>query len=495
MKVIAALAISTGILAAQSTRPVTRSVTAVRHWSLSDVTRVAIEVSGEFEFKTDRLHNPERIYFDILNARPRIESRRVWTETLDDKRLQKIRVAETTPGVTRVVLDLTGDMQATTSQLTIPDRLIIELRPSTIAPAIPTTLPAPASLPVPAPSAPRLEAPATKPALKPIVAEAEKEAAPAPVTPGPKTSKAEPTQRVETASSKGSKSELAHVETAAAKSSKAEPAFVETAVKTSKTEPVRVETATAARRTSTGTTSLVRTLGLKIGRVVIDPGHGGHDQGTEGARGLLEKDLVLDVAMRVGKLIEDRMGAEVVYTRSDDTFIPLEMRTEIANEKKADLFISIHANSSPVSRISGVETYYRNMTTSRDALDVAARENAASQRSIADLEDLLHKVMIGDKVEESKEFAARVQTSLYAFSARTFPDNKNRGVKKAPFVVLAGAKSPSVLVEIGFLSNSKEEALLRKADYKQKLAEALYRGIARYAESLSHVAVAKAGSE
>jgi N-acetylmuramoyl-L-alanine amidase len=253
------------------------------------------------------------------------------------------------------------------------------------------------------------------------------------------------------------------------------------------------ETARAAKRTSTGTTSLTRALGLKIGRVVIDPGHGGHDQGTEGVKGLLEKDLVLDVAKRVGKLIEEQLGAEVVYTRTDDTFIPLESRTAIANEKKADLFLSIHANSSPVPRIAGVETFYRNMTTSRDALDVAARENATSQRSIADMEDLLHKLMIGDKVEESKEFAGRVQQSLYAFSARSLPGTKDRGVKKAPLVVLFGAKSPSVLVEIGFLSNAREEALLRKHDYRQKLAEALFRGVSRYAESLSHTQqVAKA---
>ena len=144
-------------------------------------------------------------------------------------------------------------------------------------------------------------------------------------------------------------------------------------------------------------------------------------------------------------------------------------------------------------RIAGVETYFRNMTTSKDSLDVAARENATSQKSIADMEDLLHKMMIGDKVEESKEFAGRVQASMYAFSAKTFPGTKDRGVKKAPFVVLAGAKSPSVLVEIGFLSNAREEALLRKPDYRQKLAEALFRGLSRYAESLSHMQqVAKA---
>jgi N-acetylmuramoyl-L-alanine amidase len=133
------------------------------------------------------------------------------------------------------------------------------------------------------------------------------------------------------------------------------------------------------------------------------------------------------------------------------------------------------------------------MTTSKDSLDVAARENATSQKSIADMEDLLHKLMIGDKVEESKEFAARVQQSLYAFSAKTFTGTKDRGVKKAPFVVLAGAKSPSILVEIGFLSNAREEALLRKPDYRQKLAEALFRGVSRYTDSLSHTQqVAKA---
>jgi N-acetylmuramoyl-L-alanine amidase len=259
-----------------------------------------------------------------------------------------------------------------------------------------------------------------------------------------------------------------------------------------KTESLPIESAKAARRTTAGNSSLIRTLGLKLGRVVIDPGHGGHDQGTESARGLLEKDLVLDVAKRVGKLIEDRLGAEVIYTRSDDTFIPLEARTALANDNKADLFLSIHANSSPAVHIAGVETYFRSFTTARDALDVAARENATSQKSIAELEDVIHTMMLGEKVEESKEFAARVQASLFAFSARNFPGIRDRGVKKAPFVVLAGAKAPSVLVEIGFLSNAKEESLLHKGDYRQKLAEALFRGVSRYAEGLSHFAVAKA---
>jgi N-acetylmuramoyl-L-alanine amidase len=252
------------------------------------------------------------------------------------------------------------------------------------------------------------------------------------------------------------------------------------------------EVAKSARLTTGGESSMVRALGLKINRVVIDPGHGGHDEGTSGPKGLLEKDLVLDVAQRLGKLIEQRMGSEVIYTRSDDTFVPLEGRTELANEKKADLFLSIHANSSPAApRVTGIETYYLNFTQSKDSLEVAARENATSDKTVFDLRDLIQKITLQEKAEESREFAERIQASLYSLSARNFPGEKNRGVRKAPFVVLIGANMPSVLVEIGFLTNPKEESLLRKPDYRQKVAEALYRGIGRYSDGLSHFQVAK----
>ena len=254
--------------------------------------------------------------------------------------------------------------------------------------------------------------------------------------------------------------------------------------------PAPPEAVKAAKRTSSGESSLVRALGLKLSRVVIDPGHGGHDQGTEGPHGLLEKDLVLDVSKRLGALIEERLGAEVIYTRSDDTFIPLEGRTALANEKKADLFLSVHANSSPIPRIAGVETFYMNISGTKDAMDVASRENATSQKSIFELTDLIQKIARHDKAEESKEFAGRIQTALYAFSARNIAGSKNRGVKSAPFVVLIGANMPSILAEIGFLSNPKEEALLQKPDYRQKLADALCRGLSRYADSLSHFQVA-----
>jgi N-acetylmuramoyl-L-alanine amidase len=227
-------------------------------------------------------------------------------------------------------------------------------------------------------------------------------------------------------------------------------------------------------------------LGLKLTRVVIDPGHGGHDQGTAGPHGLLEKDLVLDVAQRLGALIEERMGAEVIYTRSDDTFLPLQARTALANEKKADLFLSIHANSSPVAPVAGIETFYLGMKGTKYAMDVASRENASFEKSVFDLPDLVEQIAKNEKAQESKEFAERIQAALYAFSERNVPGSKDRGVKSAPFVVLIGAHMPSVLAEIGFLTNVKEESLLKKSDYRQKLAEALYRGVSRYAESLSH---------
>ena len=246
-----------------------------------------------------------------------------------------------------------------------------------------------------------------------------------------------------------------------------------------------------AKPTMDGDRSLIRALGLKIGRIVVDAGHGGHDTGTIGPNGLREKDLVLDVALRLGKLLDQRMGAEVVYTRDDDTFIPLETRTAIANQQQADLFISIHANSSSDSSARGVETYYLNFTSSRDALDVAARENAVSEASIHQLQDLVKKIALKEKIEESREFAADVQQSLYTGLATSHNSSlRDRGVKKAPFIVLIGANMPSILAEISFISNPGDEHKLETPEYRQKIAESLYRGVAKYVGGLSGVKVA-----
>lgn len=237
--------------------------------------------------------------------------------------------------------------------------------------------------------------------------------------------------------------------------------------------------------TADGEPSLTRTLGLKIGRIVIDAGHGGHDSGTLGVGGIEEKDIVLDVALRLGKLLHDRLGAEVVYTRASDTFIPLETRTAIANKAQADLFISVHANSSRDESARGVEVYYLNFTSDPEAMRVASRENAVSTESVHELSDLVKKIALKDKIDESRELASDIDTSLYAGLRRGSPGLKDRGVKKAPFVVLIGANMPSVLAEISFVTNSQDAAKLSSPEYRQRVAESLYAGIARYAEGIN----------
>jgi N-acetylmuramoyl-L-alanine amidase len=192
----------------------------------------------------------------------------------------------------------------------------------------------------------------------------------------------------------------------------------------------------------------------------------------------------------LGKLLETRLGAEVVYTRKDDTFIPLETRTAIANQARADLFISIHANSSHDPDARGVETYYLNFTSSPDALDVAARENAVSEKSIYELQDLVKKIAMKEKIEESREFATDVQASLHSGLSSKAPAIRDRGVKKAPFIVLIGANMPSILAEISFVSNPTDEHRLATSEYRERIAESLYRGIAKYVNGLSGVKVA-----
>jgi N-acetylmuramoyl-L-alanine amidase len=189
-------------------------------------------------------------------------------------------------------------------------------------------------------------------------------------------------------------------------------------------------------------------------------------------------------------MLETRLGAEVVYTRKDDTFIPLETRTAIANQEQADLFVSIHANASDDPDARGVETYYLNFTSSKDALEVAARENAVSEKSIHELQDLVKKIALKEKIEESREFASDVQRALHSGLAAKSPGLRDRGVRKAPFIVLIGANMPSILAEISFVSNPGDEHRLRTPEYRQRIAESLYRGISKYVSGLSGVKVA-----
>ena len=185
----------------------------------------------------------------------------------------------------------------------------------------------------------------------------------------------------------------------------------------------------------------------------------------------------------------------MVYTRDDDTFVPLETRTAIANQNQADLFISVHANSSRDASARGVETYYLNFTSDPAALDVAARENAVSDKSIHELQDLVKKITLKEKIGESRELASDVESSLATGLSSKSVAMRSRGVKKAPFIVLIGANMPSILAEISFLSNPGDEKKLKTPEYRQKIAESLYRGISRYVSSLSSVKVAQQASK
>jgi N-acetylmuramoyl-L-alanine amidase len=255
-----------------------------------------------------------------------------------------------------------------------------------------------------------------------------------------------------------------------------------------------IRPASAPQPLRDGQSTLTRTLGLKIGRIVIDPGHGGHDTGTIGPTGLMEKDLCLDVALRLGKIIDQRLpGADVVYTRSDDTFVPLEERTSIANQAKADLFISIHANSSRDSGARGIETYYLNLKGTSEAMEVAARENATAQEGVHELESLVKRIAQTEKIDESKEFAEDIQESLSERIQKTSKSARNRGVRKAPFVVLIGADMPSILTEISFLSNPADEKLLKQPEQRQRVAEGLYQGISSYLQNMNSVTVNLSG--
>jgi N-acetylmuramoyl-L-alanine amidase len=233
---------------------------------------------------------------------------------------------------------------------------------------------------------------------------------------------------------------------------------------------------------SSGSFSLARQLGLGVTRIVIDPGHGGHDPGARG-NGISEAELVLDVAMRLEALLKSE-DIEVVLTRRTDAYVALEERTALANRSDADLFLSIHANASTASEAHGIETYFLNFAANAEAEATAARENAASSRNMRHLPDIVQAIALNNKIDESRDFATIVQSTLYQGLRKTNRTLRNLGVKQAPFMVLVGATMPSVLAEISFMSNRAEATLLKTDRYKQEIAEALMAGIMRYQNSL-----------
>jgi N-acetylmuramoyl-L-alanine amidase len=523
-------------------------VTGIRHWSTPDYTRIAIDIEQDVKFESQRISNPDRIFFDLRDTR--LASTLVGkTFEVDDGFLKKIRVAEFQPGRTRVVLEVDDLASYDAFLLPNPYRLIIDVHgkksratlmakthladaaagdetastadddsgavdsgggaegkaPSGQAagrrrysPGEPTTKDGGEAAKESDPSGSGYESSVVKTTvavagsnrkIPKTIVEADDRAPATVATLEPDKLRPEVTaaQRVAVSSASSAESKPTKLEARSARKKKSRSATV--AVDTADLE------SREARPTAAGDRSLIRALGLKIGKIVIDAGHGGHDTGTIGRNGLLEKDLVLDVAKRLGRLLEARLGAEVIYTRQDDTFLPLETRTAIANRERADLFISIHANSSRDSDARGVETYYLNFTSSPEALEVAARENAVSEKSIYELQDLVKKIALKEKIEESREFASDVQESLYGGLSLRSAGVRNRGIKKAPFIVLIGANMPSILAEISFVSNPSDARKLETAEHRQRIAESLYRGVSKYASGLSGVKVASKGSK
>lgn len=240
----------------------------------------------------------------------------------------------------------------------------------------------------------------------------------------------------------------------------------------------KVPSGTKVKSSSGSGDTLASVFGLKINTIVIDPGHGGKDPGAS-YYGLKEKDIVLDVGLELYRMIKAKYKNINVYmTRNKDVFIPLESRTAFANRKKADMFISIHVNAAPNKRARGVETYVLNVTNDKKALQVAALENATTQKSMSDLQGILKDIMLNSKLEESLQLASFVQKSLHK---NIYKSGKyDLGVKQAPFYVLVGAKMPAVLVEAGFVSNNAEAKMLKTKKHRKDIAEGVFNGLASY---------------
>jgi N-acetylmuramoyl-L-alanine amidase len=494
-------------LTAQPTQPDTPVIIkGVRHWSTSEYTRIAIDLNQQVKYEVGEVPGPERVFFDLADAKI-LAGPAGKTFEIDDGLVRRVRVALFKPHVTRVVVELSAPADYTPFMLPNPWRIMIEVRPR--QPGVNTArksgtpiVAEPFTLPGGTPGS------AAQPARKPGADEsmvvvvpmkngtASAKAGPAPV----KTNTTEAAATRETHISPATATDAPRASASVPESSPSRIGKTSAATEAADSPAAAHKTTVVAgpaggysarsreaQPTSTGERSLTRALGLKIGRIVIDAGHGGHDTGAIGPTGYREKDLVLDVALRLGKLLERKMGAEVIYTRDDDTFIPLEERTNIANQAGADLFLSIHANFSSDTLARGVETYYLNFSASDEALEVAARENATSQKTVHELQDLVQNIALKEKIDESREFAADVQHALWQGEVAKAPGIRNRGVKKAPFIVLIGAHMPSVLAEISFVSNVSDERRLRTPEYRQRIAESLYRGISHYAGGLSGV--------
>jgi N-acetylmuramoyl-L-alanine amidase len=437
----------------------TATIRNIRRDVLPDGVRVTIELDREVPFHDEQIPNPTRVFVDLPATRA---SAALLDRTLrfDDEAdlVRQIRIGRHPNNTTRVVLDANGLASYSVYPMYSPFRLVIDcLR----KPATAITLTANAAAANPAPtSGPAIVTPAATDASETTISAR-------PIAPA--------AERTLPAASSQKEAAIAQARTAMRQPLPA-------AATAPAANTAGVVTAPPARNLAGGF-SVARQLGLAVSRIVIDPGHGGHDPGAV-ARGVSESDLVLDVAQRLEKLLADVPGVEVILTRRSDEFIPLQERTALANREGADLFLSIHANASNNTQARGVETYFLNFTTNQNAAAVAARENAASGQAMSALPELLKTIAQHSKRDESRDLATYIQRGLVE---RMKPANKtlrDLGVKQAPFVVLIGASMPSVLAEISFVTNAQEARLLKTASYRQRIAEGLFAAVRRYQSSL-----------
>jgi N-acetylmuramoyl-L-alanine amidase len=477
------------------------TIRAIRRLVLPDAVRIVIELDGEVpEFHDERLANPVRVFVDLpaTQAAPELVDRTIRFES-DDDVVRQVRLGRHPNTTTRVVVDASGISSYSVYPLYGPHRLVIDfvkdaapvlplpgrrLAATTIAslskaPTTPPLLPRERAneplqgrrVPVPtAASLPRANIPRPLPRetpLLPLASTAIKTRPIAAVTPSPGQPLTPALEGMLAAAT--------------------------TATMTTTTSPAPIAATTTTTTTTiapaspppniAGGLSIARQLGLGVSRIVIDPGHGGHDPGGV-IRGTNEAQIVLDVALRLEKLLESVPGVQVILTRRTDDFLPLQERTAIANREGADLFLSIHANANANTQASGVETYFLNFATNSSAAATAARENATSGQAMGALPEFLKTIALNNKMDESRDFATLVQRSMVAALRPNNKTLRDLGVKQAPFVVLIGASMPSVLAEISFLTNVQEARLLRTQIYRQKIAEALYEAIRKYQSSL-----------
>jgi N-acetylmuramoyl-L-alanine amidase len=441
----------------------------VRRTVLADRVRVVIEFEESVTYTTERLDNPPRVYFDFPGTRLGGTIAEGTLQFTDDV-VRHIRVGRRPGQVTRVVLDLDGVRRYSIAANGTASQVVIdcERKPA------PRAAPPPARAAVPLSAGARASSDAPVQVREPLRAVARVvQLAAYPVPPD---------------------SREAVIVAPAAVMSPAAPAGVAPPAPPAATQPAPTSPpatkpapppARPAAEKPAGphpAVSLARQLGLGAAKIVIDPGHGGHDPGAESA-GLHESEVVLDVALKLEKLLK-QAGNEVVLTRRGDDYVALEERTAIANREQGDLFLSIHANAHRNRNVSGIETYVLDFASDAGAEAVAARENAATGHTMSNLPEIVKAIALNSKLDESRTFAGLVERAMARQLRGLNRGLHDLGVKQAPFVVLIGASMPSALVEISFITNSQERGLLRNPQYRQKIADALFEAVQGYQKSL-----------